>query len=188
LREFGLFGGDATGANDSGYLINYVIHPRLDVAAGNTLARRVRLTFSSPRFEEWLVVPDHPFAGHPVTHLDGVGPENGALLRAVGVETIGDLARREPQSLGASISRTTWIELRAKARRLLHTAANFTYYPQLAGLTVEDFFAASPEDLADHTGLPIKIVRVVFEQLCLLQVTLDSRFLKQLQLGELVGD
>jgi hypothetical protein len=44
LREFGLFGGGTTTAN-SGVLINHRIHPRIDMQAGFTLQRTLRLTF-----------------------------------------------------------------------------------------------------------------------------------------------
>ncbi len=46
LREFGLFGGDATTAPDSGFMINQVIHPRIDVAPSMTLSRTLQLTFT----------------------------------------------------------------------------------------------------------------------------------------------
>ena len=45
LREFGLFGGNANEAPDSGFMINYVIHPRIDLNPDATLTRRVRLNF-----------------------------------------------------------------------------------------------------------------------------------------------
>lgn len=44
LREFGLFGGGSAAAN-SGVLINHRIHPRIDMQAGFTLQRTLRLTF-----------------------------------------------------------------------------------------------------------------------------------------------
>lgn len=47
LREFGLFGGNATEAPDSGFMINYVIHPRIDLTPEVTLIRRVRLKFNN---------------------------------------------------------------------------------------------------------------------------------------------
>lgn len=46
LREFGLFGGDATIAPDSGFMIDRVIHPRIDVAPGMILSRTLQLTFT----------------------------------------------------------------------------------------------------------------------------------------------
>lgn len=45
LREFGLFGGNATVAKDSGLLINHKIHPPLQVPKGAKLQRRLVLTF-----------------------------------------------------------------------------------------------------------------------------------------------
>ena len=39
LREFGLFGGDATHAADSGLMINYMIHPVIPLTADLTLTR-----------------------------------------------------------------------------------------------------------------------------------------------------
>jgi hypothetical protein len=44
LREFGVFGGGTAAAN-SGVLINHRIHPRIDMQAGFTLQRTLRLTF-----------------------------------------------------------------------------------------------------------------------------------------------
>lgn len=44
LREFGLFA-DGTSAVNSGVLINHRIHPRIDMQAGFTLQRTLRLTF-----------------------------------------------------------------------------------------------------------------------------------------------
>jgi hypothetical protein len=41
LREFGVFGGDVTAAPDSGYLINYKIHARIDKQESDTLQRTV---------------------------------------------------------------------------------------------------------------------------------------------------
>lgn len=45
LREFGLFSGGTAAIANSGRLINHVIHPRIDLQAGFTLQRTLRLTF-----------------------------------------------------------------------------------------------------------------------------------------------
>ncbi len=45
LREFGLFGGDATEAPNSGFLINYKIHPKIDKTATTILKRTIHLDF-----------------------------------------------------------------------------------------------------------------------------------------------
>lgn len=45
LREFGIFGGDATGAADSGDMVNWVIHGRIDKDNTMTITRSIRFTF-----------------------------------------------------------------------------------------------------------------------------------------------
>jgi len=47
LREFGLFGGDATRTPNSGYLIDYAIHPRVDLTRTMTLTRTVRQSYTA---------------------------------------------------------------------------------------------------------------------------------------------
>jgi hypothetical protein len=47
LREFGLFGGDAVNQKDTGLLIDYVIHPRIDMIKGTTLKRTIDLIFDN---------------------------------------------------------------------------------------------------------------------------------------------
>jgi hypothetical protein len=44
LREFGLFAGGTNTAN-TGVLVNHRVHPRIDMQAGFTLQRTLRLTF-----------------------------------------------------------------------------------------------------------------------------------------------
>jgi hypothetical protein len=44
LREFGLFAG-GTAALNTGVLVNHRVHPRIDLQAGLTLQRTLRLTF-----------------------------------------------------------------------------------------------------------------------------------------------
>ena len=44
LREFGLFAGGTNAAN-TGVLVNHRVHPRIDMQAGFTLQRTLRLTF-----------------------------------------------------------------------------------------------------------------------------------------------
>lgn len=39
LREFGIFGGDATGAPNSGYLVNYKTHDKIEKKEGDVLER-----------------------------------------------------------------------------------------------------------------------------------------------------
>ena len=44
-REFGFFGGDATAALDSGFMINWVAHSRIDKDITMSVVRTVRFTF-----------------------------------------------------------------------------------------------------------------------------------------------
>jgi hypothetical protein len=45
MREFGLFGGQATSSLDSGSMVNWVIHDRIDKDASFELQRKVRIEF-----------------------------------------------------------------------------------------------------------------------------------------------
>lgn len=50
LREFGLFGGDATNDPNSGFLINYKTHPKIDKTSPRILKRTIQLTFAPTAF------------------------------------------------------------------------------------------------------------------------------------------
>jgi hypothetical protein len=45
LREFGIFGGNATGTKDSGLMVNHKTHSRIDKVEGMKIERSVRFTF-----------------------------------------------------------------------------------------------------------------------------------------------
>lgn len=90
LREFGLFGGDATAEPDSGFMIDYVIHPRIDLTSGLRLIRKVRLSFGAGG------IPEEDLgrfgADLPVINIDGVGEEYAAALGDQGINLLGDPA------------------------------------------------------------------------------------------------
>lgn len=90
LREFGLFGGDATEARDSGYLLNYVIQPRIDLQAGGTLTRLLRLRLYPTTGPQWLEVHHHWLEERPVTIIDGIGAAYAKILANAGIDTVGD--------------------------------------------------------------------------------------------------
>jgi hypothetical protein len=46
LREFGLFGGNATATINSGYMINWITHSRIDKDSSISIQRTVRFTFA----------------------------------------------------------------------------------------------------------------------------------------------
>jgi hypothetical protein len=45
LREFGIFGGNASGTKDSGLMVNHKTHSRIDKVEGMKIERSVRFTF-----------------------------------------------------------------------------------------------------------------------------------------------
>lgn len=45
LREFGLFGGTATATLDSGEMLNWISHARIDKGAGQQIVRKIRIEF-----------------------------------------------------------------------------------------------------------------------------------------------
>ena len=45
LREFGLFGGNATGSANSGFMVNRKIHPLIYKTSGMKLERIIRIVF-----------------------------------------------------------------------------------------------------------------------------------------------
>jgi peptide/nickel transport system substrate-binding protein len=55
LREFGLFGGDASPMPNSGYLINHVIHPAVEMDDESVHQRELRLSFSAEQAPTSLV-------------------------------------------------------------------------------------------------------------------------------------
>src|SRR5713226_3462541 len=47
LREFGVFGGDASAWPESGYLVSYRVHPKIEKPPQATLDRELHLTMAS---------------------------------------------------------------------------------------------------------------------------------------------
>lgn len=71
FREFGLFGGDATEKPNSGFMIDYIIHPRIDLDKSMKLLRSVRLTFGSVPVQRKAIARFG--ATLPVITIDGIG-------------------------------------------------------------------------------------------------------------------
>jgi beta-lactam-binding protein with PASTA domain len=78
LREFGLFGGNASPLADSGYLLNYRIHPALEKSDENSLERTLHFTFSPER----MPVPLINLIGELLANTEGL---KGIQYCAVGV-------------------------------------------------------------------------------------------------------
>lgn len=185
LREFGIFGGDATPSRNSGTLINYVIHPPLSIASGASLTRRLRFTFRPDTGLARPDVPAHWLGGMPAEHIDGVGEASAVLLGQVGIATIGDLARIEPVEMGGDLSLIRLAELRAKARTALRTAAGMRPVAGLNHLTPPDVLMTPIAVLITDAGGAAEAVHRLFEQAGLLQMTLDNRYLRQVTIGRL---
>lgn len=189
LREFALFGGEATAALNSGRMINYVIHPKIDLEVGDALTRTIRLSFR-PTGRTMVSmdlgeVPVHWLATKSAEMIDGVGAKLLAALRRLQVTTIGDLARLAPGSTSAAITPARAIELRGKARLALRIAAHVAAAPPLATLSLSDIAAADPATLPN--AVPPTTIETLQEQLALLQLSLDAEFLAQTTLGELTA-
>ena len=186
LREFGLFGGDATATKDSGYLFNYVIQPRIELPAGATLTRRLRLRLHPTVGPQRLGVPRHWLEERPVTVMNGIGEAYARILADSGIETVRDLANVEPAMANFDIPRMKLVELRAKARLALQTAVALAPVPGLLNQSAWDVIMAPTATLAADAGAPVPAVASLREQINALQLTLSHHFLQEVTIAELL--
>ena len=95
LREFGLFGGDATSEKDSGYLLNHQIHPGIDKNHPLALEREFRLTLGS---EPEVQVPDltEKTVDQALTDLEEANLTLGMIHEIESEEGIGQVIGMEP--------------------------------------------------------------------------------------------
>lgn len=184
LREFGLFGGDATEAPDSGFMIDYVIHPRIDLTPGDTLSRSLRLTFTTG------VVQEEELAGFgaalPVNSIDGVGGAYASALGEQGIHSLGDLVEVDPLRPVGNIPPVKLREFRAKARLVTRLPVSPASLEPFADYSVSRFLRESPEDLAGP-GVTLEQVQQLQETLADLQIALDDAQLQRLTLGDLAS-
>src|SRR3989442_825753 len=189
LREFGLFGGDATAAADSGHLINYVVHRAFTVHPGSTLTRRVRLSFrpagGTGAASMSRNVPEHPLGRLEATALHGVGPQIGSVLKRARATTIRSVSELRLGTEVGRLSVTQVVELRAKARLALRTVARLTMLGPLDAYQVETLLATAPSDLATQHDIPVESLEDLQEQLGLLLLALDARTLRRMTLAKL---
>jgi hypothetical protein len=186
LREFGLFGGNATKSRNSGYLINHVVHPRIDLEAGATLTRHLRLSFQAGPGHVPGPRPFHWLESLPIKIIDGVGDTYAAALAGAGVETVGNLADSDPAVLDVDLPPGKVIELRARARLALQVAAALSAAEGLLEEKVGDVLAARASELALDTGVSEEEVLNLQEQVSILQLALDHKFIRRLLVRELV--
>jgi hypothetical protein len=186
LREFGLVGGDATGQAGSGLLINYVVHPLMTLAPGDTLTRRIRLHLRPSGQRTMLEMSDGKLSQTQIERIDGVAKQSAAALRKAGVNTIGTLARMELSAQSIGISPIKMAEWRARARLSLAIMTELFAPPQVHGINIEKFLVEGIQGIADQTGLSTEIIAPLYEQLCRLQSCLDDSFLDKLTVGDLL--
>jgi hypothetical protein len=189
LREFGLFGGDATEAANSGWMIDYVIHPRIQLSAGMTLTRNLHLTFGIGGRGTGETVGG--FGGAlPVNSIDGVGRRFSSILNAAGISTLNDLIAVDPLQGIASIPGVKLREFRAKARMALGLRADLLPFASLSERSISNLLQADPELLTAEIGAPGVTARHVIqmqEALEVLQVALDDTALQEISLGTLLS-
>jgi hypothetical protein len=187
LREFGVFGGDATEQAGSGTLLNYVMHPRVDLGAGKQLQRRLRFSFDpQPREAASSAEPPaHWLGGREPLVVDGVGAATAAALQGAGVLTVDDLARTEPLKLDGVASLTTRVQLRSRARLLLRVASEMRPAPGFLSRTAWDVLVTPVATLAADAGAPVDEAARLREQVGALELALDHRFLRSLTVGQL---
>lgn len=185
LREFGLFGGHASEEAGSGFLINYVVHPRIDVTAGSALQRRLRLDFRPGRRER-PPLPAHWLGSSEVAVIGGVGKAYTAALTEAGVATVEELARVEPLQLDHAVPLMKLVELRSKARLALRTAARLHPPTGLHAHPVWKVLVTPTATLAADTGAEEPEVARLRDDAAMLELALDHEVLRRLTIGELV--
>lgn len=190
LREFGLFGGDASEAANSGRLVNHVIHAAVILTPGDTLTRRVRLSFRPTRLQtrggaaivERFVVGS-PIGRLPAAAVDGVGPKAAKALENADVATVDDVARMGEGDV-ADLTATQFLELRNKARLAVGTAARLPVLEPVESIRIGELIDADAVNLSEGTGLPLDIVQELQEQLGILGIALDARRLRRMTIAE----
>lgn len=185
VREFGLFGGDATGEPNSGFMINYVIHPRIDLTSDLTFTRKLRLAFSMGAVQEERLMGIG--ANLPVISIDGIGDEYANELGKNGIYSLGDLAEIDPFSPVGTIPQARLKDFRAKARMVSRLGVNPAPFIQLTERSISSLLRKRPEILAtDAQGLTSEIIKQLQEELSVLHIALDDAHLQQITLGDLI--
>lgn len=188
LREFGLFGGDATATPDTGLLIDRVIHPRIDLSPGDTLRRTLQLSFINGGVTGAAQELGDFGAQFPVASIDGIGERFGATLASVGVETLGELARLDPLRILPGIPPVRLREFQTKARMVLGMKPAMEEFGNLAEWTVTRVLRTPPTKLAAATEDPNTTAKDALDfqdQLAVLQVALDETTTQQLRVADL---
>jgi hypothetical protein len=189
VREFGLFGGNATADADSGFMINHVMHPRIDITQGLTLCRVLRLDFSQgPAVQEEIRGFGASLAARSI---DGVGDIYGPALATAGVNVVGDFLAMNPLAPPAGIPAVKLREFRAKARMVMALKVGLAPFAALSHINISQLLKENPQTLAGMANtftVSAEMVADLQEELMPLQVALDDEQLQQLTLASLVQE
>ncbi|MGD9162480.1 MAG: hypothetical protein PVG39_29000 [Desulfobacteraceae bacterium] len=188
IREFGLFGGDATDDADSGYLINRVTHDRYDLTPLLTLNRKIHLTFKGGAISQEELT--NFGAALPVYNIDGVGKKFTSALKGAGVQSLDDLVKIDPLKPVGKIPLVKLREFRAKARLVMRFKATLAPFVPLADYSISSILLQNPEKLSEIIGSPdinAEMVAHFQEELAILQIALDNTQLKNIRLGDLIN-
>jgi len=108
-----------------------------------------------------------------------------AALAGVGIETVGELASAEPTALSVNLPLMKLVELRAKARLALRTAAQLSPVSGLLDRTAWHIIVTPTATLAADAGAPEEQVARLRERVSALKPTLHNQFLQSVTIGEL---
>jgi hypothetical protein len=195
LREFGLFGGNATDQPDSGVMIDYVIHPPIDMTGGITLTRKLRLMFALGdvfhTVPEQIPGPDLSGFGAnlPVIDIAGVGKKFSKILNDQGIHKLSDLIAIDPLMPAGSIPMARLRQLYGKARMVMKLNINLEPFAVFSGFSISRLLLGRPEELANafaDAGITSEDVLNLQKDLTILQVALDESYLKKITLGDLM--
>lgn len=196
LREFGLFGGNATDKADSGMMIDYVIHPRIDMTGGMALIRKLRFMFAvghalHPETEK---VPQQEIPGFgadlPVIDIAGVGKRFAQVLNDHGIHKLSDLVAIDPLLSIGNIPMAKLRQFYGKAQMLMKLNTDLKPFAVFNEYSISRILLDRPEDLVNSvpgTGIIPEDVFNLQKDLTILQVTLDESFLKKITLGDILN-
>jgi hypothetical protein len=185
LREFGLFGGDATAAADSGFMIDYVIHPRIDLSPEDTLHRTLHLTFAAAGASGRQALARISTA-LPLASIDGVGETYASALSDAGIHTLDGLAEIDARRTIEKIPSGKLRELQAKARLVTRLRIDPGLIPPFFDYSIGQFLDKAPSDLVEP-GVPLEEVKRLQDTLADLQIALDDAQLKSIMLRDLIN-
>lgn len=189
IREFGLFGGNATDESGSGFMIDYVIHPRIHLTDGMLLKRKLRLNF-----EIGTIIQKRKIgfgAKIPVIEISGVGNKYAEELNEHGITNLSDLLEIDPLKPIGNIPMVRLREFNGKARKVSGMSADLANFSALGDYDISSFLRDRPEAIANtisEIGITPQTVFDLQEELTILQIALDDLFLQKTKLSDLMSN